>query len=167
MSFIRVYTDKDSTKAGEIDNLNRLHAAFHGTGNYLESLFSEKLVNWCREQIQNDFPPDVWDHYEGARAEADSVHQTLARMTKELKQAEERTQAVIEESKRFAQAGVEEAGRLREVITRQGQDLQDKQEWALKQAGELGMANAEISRLKQQIVELKARLYDLEHPIGS
>lgn len=63
MSMIRF----DPTKMGkkeEIEFLEKLKDSFKASTNYLENLFSDKLVDWASDQIKNDFPCDIMADFE-------------------------------------------------------------------------------------------------------
>lgn len=61
-----VRLENDPTKQQEIEVLHKMYNAFKGSGTYLETMLSEKLIEFAQNQIMNDFPPDIMEHLDGA-----------------------------------------------------------------------------------------------------
>ena len=61
--------DATSGKSEEIAVLEKLVRSYKGTGTYLEGLFSNNLLGWFRNQVQDDFTGDIMDTLEGSHAD--------------------------------------------------------------------------------------------------
>lgn len=57
----------DASKLEEIIWLTNLAEDIHTAeaSSYLASLFTPDLIGWVSNQINNDFPPDLYDYYQG------------------------------------------------------------------------------------------------------
>lgn len=155
MSEIRITVPTTSTtKQEEIETIEKLQKSFAGTGSYLASLFSEKMVAWVAEQIRNDFIPDLYGAFmfteeeagrvgEAARSELRQAEAEIKRLTSELSMAQE---------SRDRQATMKEQYKgLYETTSQQ----------LVEMNGERNQAVADLEAANQKIIELKARLFDL------
>ena len=61
--------DATSGKFEEVAVLEKLVRSYKGTGTYLEGLFSNNLLGWFRNQVQDDFTGDIMDTLEGSHAD--------------------------------------------------------------------------------------------------
>ena len=88
---------KDSSKSDEIECIESVAKAIP-EGTYLKDLFSREFISWVSEQIRNDFPPTLWEHYrtniiltQNTRNQSTTGNQVLQRIKDILeKHADER-----------------------------------------------------------------------------
>ncbi len=148
---------KKASKPEEIAHLQALAGTIE-PGTYLDSLFSGPFMTWVAEQIKNDFPPDLFEYYKQEQVEATSARNGKA-------QAEREAEALRDKLK-MATAAYDQAGATAASTIQNLQAIKHDYEGQIAQlqtrletAREAAAANAED--LNAQIVNLKAKLYDL------
>ena len=153
----------DATKQEEIDFL-KLLANSLSENSYLRGLFSDRLVFWASEQIKNDFPCDVWD------LEVERLMKELNQKIGELTVEQRDNQRLQNDLQREKEANASRA----DAYTRRTEFLEsclksrdDQIEYFNQHVAELTIETADLrSQLAlatQKQLELKARIYDLEH----
>lgn len=146
-----------ATKAEEIAHLQAI-AGTIGSGTYLNSLFSGPFMTWAAEQIKNDFPPDLFEYYKHEEAEALSARNGKAQAEREAKALRDKLSLA---TKAYDQAGATAASTIQnlQAIKHDYEGQIAELQTRLETAREAAAANAE--ELNAQIVNLKAKLYDL------
>lgn len=124
------------TKAQEIAAL-REFAARRDHNSYLAPLFSEKLIGWVENQIRVDAPPDLYGTLAGER--------NLYKQTMGEKQDQVHT--------------LKSEIRLAVGVAQDNARVQDLEISSLKVVADF--AKAFLGEAEQEIVKLKARLYDM------
>lgn len=153
----------DATKQEEIDFL-KLLASSLSENSYLRGLFSDRLIFWVSEQIKNDFPCDVWD-LEVARLMSE-LNQKAGELTLE-KTDNQRLQNDLKREKEASAIHAEAAAHRIEFLDNCLKSRDDQIEYLVQHEAELTSEAADLrSQLAlatQKCLELKARIYDLEH----
>jgi len=162
------------TKAEEIEMLEKIAEQFKGSQTYLEQLFSEKMLAWCRYQIGNDFSCDMAE-------ELRSCEKTITEMSKKDDEHDieiETAQKLIETAQKLIlelrkdveaklQAWRDAQDEIREV-KRQRNDAMVNKNWMeqlIQQEREL--AEEMKKKHELELVYLKAKLFDLNEMIES
>jgi len=139
---------QDLTKAQEIEIINKFYEALP-EGSYLKSIF-KGLPGYCEQQIENDWgisPLETIDHQ---YKEAGEHRAKVAQVEKERDAAlEERNRAQQE-----AKAATEALAAQKDLTENWVKSFKEKQ----LEAHEL---NAKVQDQAQEIIKLKAKLYDL------
>ncbi len=163
---MNIRLEDDPTKAQENDLLMKIYDAFKGSGTYLEMLFSPALVEFARLQILNDFSPQVDEYLTASSSEVEALKAELE-ITKVA--ASGFSKDVVEVKKELALAR-----QAQEIIEGDNEHLKDR----LQSANEAATAYAsdvkelrgvaqeyqlEISRQKEELVKVKALLWDREN----
>lgn len=146
-----------SSKADECAALQDL-AANVPAGTYLKDLFTPELVDWVCHQISvNDFPPDLYGAFEHERtsnnAELTAAKASLSTANAQIESLTKRAESLNET--------IQHQNTRIESLTDQLQASQSRfeQMWDDQEALQRELAEAET-----RIMQLKARLFDLEHP---
>lgn len=134
------------TKETESQFLDDLMGLFKGTDTYLKELFSPDMVIEISNRITNDFPCDLYGSYTEAVAHSNTLEQTI----KEQKDALELLGNVVATL-------TKERDEARGGLTAAQQTISDLKVQVEDQQVDLGVRDF-------RIVELKAKLYDMEHP---
>lgn len=152
------------TKAEEIEMLEKIAEQFKGSQTYLEQLFSEKMLAWCRYQIGNDFSCDMAE-------ELRSCEKTITEMSKkddehdiEIETAQKLILELRKDVEAKLQAWRDAQDEIREV-KRQRNDAMVNKNWMeqlIQQERELAEEMKEL-----ELVYLKAKLFDLNEMIES
>jgi hypothetical protein len=156
---IEIQTENPS-KADEIKVLEKLEGIFKGTDTYLASLFNCHLSGWVEKRIKNDFPPDIFEAYRHREEElqkkaddankAASIFQGEAHAAKRILEEEQKTVKSLSEDLRISED-------LRERETDKVALAHELHEDAVVGLEEL---NRQLEEKDQEIVKLKAALYD-------
>jgi len=142
------------SKAEEIEVLTKIRDAVAGKDLYLVSLFTDDLVAWATKQIQDDVMPDLYAYYQDEIRTADVE---LGNFRKKLAEVEGKAESLQRE--------LDEKAREMKVLWNQLKTVEEardaayeKYEEALATASSIG---AEKALVEEEVVKLKARLYDL------
>ncbi len=159
---IHVEIGGDMAKADEIQLMELLEKAFTNTNTYLQSFFAPALTTWVSGQIKDDFPPDVSGWLIDAKFKAEKqildLQAEVKRLTVSLDLLKDDTQ--------------KRDYRLNDIIaglhTELQQQRQDEEKAMAETLGdlasvkhELNVANGLLAEKKQEIIELKAKLFDM------
>lgn len=159
------------SKEEEAKVLFGLAKKYHGTGTYLESLFTLDLVQWFQRRMADDWSCDWLSEHQSAlrKAEEAETRVSAARLAgeaavntvnRELNEA----QAEIAKLNAYVAGLTNRLARERAISA----ELQQDANRALGKYGETldKMRCVENSLREQQRVnrDLKARLFDIEHP---
>jgi len=152
----------DIPKADEIQLMELLEKSFAGTDTYLVSLFSPALTTWVSGQIRSDFPPDAADWLIGAKFKAE---EKILSLQAEITRLNNTLDFVQRDSKDKISARDEIVEGLRVDLARQKEDDDKAMAETLGDLSvvkhELNVANALLLEKKQEIIELKAKLFDM------
>ena len=155
---------ENASKQEEIDFLHALAGAL-SKDSYLSSLFSDRLVTWATEQIRNDFTCDIWD-LEVSRL-MQELNQKSAELTVEQRD-NQRLQRDVKALKERIDAAGNYAAEQIEFLNKAIINRDDQIAYLTDRNAELATgfndATAKIAERDRKIQELKARIYDLEHP---
>lgn len=150
----------DPSKDEEIDAIVKVVQKFGTAPNgrfYLTSLFTDDLCKWVAQRIRNDFPPDIWGEWMAERA-LNSVE--ARKVTKDLndhKAALAVALEAVEATKRlWADADATNA-RVLEAVRRDRDEATDLYRKYSQMHYE---ADTERKALAEQVIRLKAELYD-------
>ena len=155
------------TKAEEIEMLEKIAEQFKGSQTYLEQLFSEKMLTWCRYQIGNDFSCDMAE-------ELRSCEKTITEMSKKDDEHDieiETAQKLILELRKDVEAKLQAWRDAQDEIRegkRQRNDAMVNKNWMeqlIQQEREL--AEEMKKKHELELVYLKAKLFDLNEMIES
>ena len=157
-------TKANLSKSEEIKIIEALRDAFKGTGNYLEGLFSENLVEYVSRHIRDDEIPDI---HEFAQRQLDAVvedHRQIVNLKSDLRamrqnfenEAGLRTLNCKERDEEIGRLN-EEIGRLNEEIGRLKKEL-DEQYVAARRA--LDRARRRAWQYRQELDKVKLALRD-------
>jgi len=134
---IRIKVEDNMAKAEEIKVVEKLHDAFKGTCSYLTDFFSEGTCNWIKAQIRDDFSCDIFPYI--VEENADEIR------------------SLTEERDKI----VDEVGRMDKQI----KDLRRRENLAkekiIEKQEEIYNLEAKLSKQHNEIIQLKAELYDL------
>ena len=136
-------------KADELAWLKKV-AGLVEEGTYLSSLFTEQLVNWCENQMRNDFPCNLYALLEAARENS--------------RQHESHGKALEADLSSTRQALLKEGQRIEWLKERREEERErNAQLLAAHQhrGDELDKTWDELQAKDDEILHLKARLYDL------
>lgn len=150
-----------TTKAEEIETLRHITVALAGTGSYLESLLSPRLLDYFAENVRNDFDPDVMSTLSNCNDLRDTMAAHMNLMEGEQKRVSKEYQKRLDEANeaiKFAQSTIDMQGkRHNDLLAERSElnqiihDLTEEKEALIVKAG----------RLEDEVVRLKAKLYDL------
>ena len=162
MAEIRLRIEDNPSKAEEVAILKKLADFFSCKvkDTYLGSLFTEGFVNWCATQIGNDFPCDLYSWAkETVNYQTTQLNEELATLRSDLKtltfEAEQKDKKVAELT-----AALDEADKHVESLI----ELRESTKTELSNTcDELREASEQLQIAEGQVVELKAKLYDLLH----
>jgi predicted transcriptional regulator len=146
----------NSSKEEEIQFLKEV-ASMCGSGSYLHSLLSSSLVSWTELQIRNDFSCDVFENWESAERQRDVNANSVKILTQKLADAN----ALVESTKEEHQFYVGAAETTKAMLDTQLEAMTDQWHQALDEKHEFKVLAADRA---EEIIRLKAALYDLEHP---
>jgi len=139
-------------KDQEIQIIEELAYIFRTYPSYIGSLFSADLVQWLTGQIKNDFPCDVMSALNYERAEH-------AETSKQLGEAQVRVGDLGREIKRLGEVADTWESRAKALSLAS----EHKGEALNLACDDVNRLTGENNRLKNELTNLKARLYDLEH----
>ena len=145
---ITIKTD-DPSKAEEMAVMDKLYEIFRGTNTYLSGLFTEEFVAWVQGQIRNDFPPDAYgfgiapqfnEEYENRIRDLTIENEEMAKRLEHQKNAIKILDSDVALLKKELQ--------FSEVDKYAAVEKKDE-------------ARAKAKALEAEVVQLKAKLYDL------
>jgi hypothetical protein len=148
-----------STKEEEIQFLKKVASAA-GDGSYLHSLLSTKLVGWMEDQIHNDFGCDLMGNWELAEEQLTESK----RATRILEQQLEVANNLLKSTEAEYEARVKHAESIQHQLGEQLMDMTNQWHQALDEKHELEVLAQDRA---DEILRLKAALYDAEHPASS
>jgi len=139
---IRLKIEDNMNKAEEIDILEKLRDTYtNHPDNYLATLFSDKFVNWASKRIRNDFPVDSMEYIKAH--EQDDQKEKINKLEERLEEAQ---QGIIE---------------INEVAHNATESTRYYKEEQYKLENIINEKEIKINELKNCIINLKAKLYDL------
>lgn len=145
---ITIKTD-DPSKAEEMAVMDKLYEIFRGTNTYLSGLFTEEFVAWVQGQIRKDFPPDAYgfgiapqfnEEYENRIRDLTIENEEMAKRLEHQKNAIKILDSDVALLKKELQ--------FSEVDKYAAVEKKDE-------------ARAKAKALEAEVVQLKAKLYDL------
>jgi len=162
-------------KAEEIEILNKLHVGFKALGegdSYLGSLFSKKLVDYATVQIQNDVCPDIMDSWAYDQSEASKkifeISTEVASLREAVRIRGERIDTlngIIEKLTAQNEENLQDAERRFQSVVSERAALTEKFMAVCctreEQGDTIETLTAQNEELKYQIVQLKAKMYDM------
>jgi hypothetical protein len=145
-----------STKDDELTTLHKM-AEQAGEQSYLASFFRPELLDWVEQMVKQDFPPDVWEHLLLAQ-----VHnKTMLSDRAAFELGAKAIQAGLQRELKIAQHATDALRILHD-------GAEDRAEKFRRELGEVRtnyiVALRNLNQAEAKLTELKARLYDLEHP---
>lgn len=143
---ISINTD-DPSKAEEKALIEKLFFAFRDTNTYLKDLFTNDFFGWVCNQIDNDFPPDL---YGWGFGDSNSLRAEIEDLKKEIG-ARQFEKVELEESLLLKGEKVE---KLTETVGQLYEDKSDLEDIIDKKADA-------IDALELEVAALKAKIYDL------
>lgn len=151
-----------SSKAEEWQTLMEM-AACAERGSYLESLFSGELLNWVKDQMANDFPCDIMDHLRHASDEVQEAQRLQAKAEAAVKHYE----GTIKDLEGSLARREELMNNQTALIRQRNDEIGDLTQQLLSKDGDYNrlaeLAEDAQNALKDEIIRLKAEIYDLEH----
>ncbi len=149
---LNVRLTADASKEDEVGVMRKLQDGFAGSNLYLADLFTSDLTAWVEQQIRNDFMPDVMEEVKRRNEEAEK---SVAVLNLKMKEAR---------SEEFARVTAAMKPQI-ETAEREARELEEKNEklqFALRESDErLSEREREVFRMKTEITNLKARMFDL------
>jgi len=138
--------ETDPSKAEEIAFIEEV-AESVPDNSYLKMLFTKQFMNWLREQIRNDFYPNLYEFWQQDVSDIENLHLEISRL-------------------KFQ---VEDTNKVLAVKSKALSDLQEVFNTAQEAAGrnydklyyQLEDAEKIVENLKGEIINLKAKLYDM------
>ncbi len=153
----------NTTKAEETEILTHIVDSLKSTasGSFLASLLTPELLKWAAMKIKDDTCPDIYSFYLSAEAHLNEKESEIRRMVTQaaiaaatantdIHRLEEKVEFLQDQLNRFNDT----AANLREKILLKERELNDSFEVQRKM-------EVEADALKQTIIELKAKLYDI------
>ena len=145
-----------SSKEEEIKEFARLVKTYKDTGTYLQSLINDDLLRWFSNQVNDDQSTDLHQAMFYWNKLASESHEQAQELQNELIQTKDTAQAIISEK-------LEEIENLMNTV----KDLKKERD-ELKEANEqdfnaLYDAKRENEKMADEIIHLKAKLYDLQN----
>ncbi len=155
---LTLHVSENMSKAEEIEVLEKLLTNLP-TDSYLYMMFNG-LGPWATQQIENDFGMNVIQTMDELRAEASKaakeVREAKEDLAKETGRFNELVDRVANLQTQLAEEHRAKTGALTKVC-----EIQEEMDRMKKHHGQ------EIAGLEIKIMELKAQVYDLEHPAGA
>ena len=165
---IRMTNDDDQvSKSNQIDMLEELQKFFEGHDLYLSSFFRIELVDWAIQAIENDIAPDIWadrvfrisEHYEVAQ-KLHNLRAANEKLEDEIKTCDDNTdQILINKDERIRGLG-DQLERYQDLIDGYRANVDALNEQLQRHRQTLVNSNLRISTHQQEILELKALLWD-------
>lgn len=147
---------QNMSKTEEIEAIEGLYAQVAGLGLYVTDLFTPGFVAWVSEQIKNDFPPDLYQWYTGAKQDRDNAlakaQNDLANAKREIASAESAITALQDKAK----SDGEKINNLAIAYNNANDDITNLRY-------QMNDAESTIENLQSTVLRLKAHIYDLEH----
>jgi len=136
---IRLNFKEDLSKAKEVEMLEKLFKTCQTfPNNYLASLFTQEFVSWCAWRIKDDFPLDVMEYINyDPESDVEALKSSIAQKSQD------------------AQRLFDDCQKKQQTITEQGIELE-----GLRAELE-ALSNTEADYLREENIQLKARLFDL------
>ena len=144
MARFMIEVEDGMSKEMEAKVLNKLYEAFAGTDTYLEQLFTAPFVSWVNTKIRDDIFPEVIQY-----VNQDRYNEEIDRLAKLVDDAEVTNQAninLIHRLERDVDGLTKENKQYEAAIPDYDSEIAEKR--------------SIIDALEQEIVELKAKLYD-------
>lgn len=154
-----------TSKADEIAILKALLEKVHGTQTYLGSLFTKDFVMWVETAIRDDVSTDMMDHLMACQKEIGDVRATVGRLMQEA-ESDRKVQALAYSTLKSDKENVEAhwkavRDRDEEVIRGLNESVVAWNRKAHDLMVRLDESEKGVERRDREILELKARLYDL------
>ena len=143
----------DSTKVEEIAALVEL-AENVAPGTYLADVFNKTFVDWVSGQIENDFAPNVGEHFRSYEEDLAGANKKIAELAAELDKTKHYWEADAENLHREIDEQAARMNTVHEYLASATNRANSAEEALAKTQDKLASANDEIIRLK-------AKLYDL------
>jgi hypothetical protein len=138
--------NRNLSKQEERDIIQTLQRAFSGTGNYLEQLFSQRLVDWVHGQITWDHGCDLHNDWLYESNVGDRLKKERDDLRKEFDAHKDNTRLVVEQ----LENRIETSGRLIDELANEVADLR-RQNQALVE--DTNKANGLRNQLKMFLME--------------
>jgi polyhydroxyalkanoate synthesis regulator phasin len=144
MARFMIEVEDGMSKEMEAKVLDKLYEAFAGTDTYLEQLFTAPFVSWVNTKIRDDIFPEVMQY----------VHQD--RYNGEI----DRLAKLVDDAEITNQANINLIHRLERDVDGLTKENQQYEAAIPDYDSEIAEKRGIIDGLEQEIVELKAKLYD-------
>jgi len=152
----------DIPKVDEMQLIALLEKAFEGSDTYLASFFTPALTAWVAGQIRSDFPPDVSDWIIDGHYAAEQKNMQLETEINDLRKDNQSLRIRMTEVTEHAQKVVESFKEdLRIQDMQHGERLTEIMDELSAANKELAEARNLLSVKGQEIIELKAKLFDM------
>lgn len=150
----------EDTKAAEIAVIAKLVVSFQGTGLYLESLFTPAFLMWVGEQIKNDFPPDIHS-YLLTDEDRHKYNEQIAMLDTQVTELIRQKDLVTNELARVRDEADKVEVYYKDALARELDEKSHYSRHNAQLAHEINQLHEECSKLQDEVMRLKAHLYDL------
>lgn len=152
--------DTNSTRAEELQGLTKLSSVFK-SGSYLYDFFTPDLFRWIERTIQDDLVPDLMGYVKSAEDEARTWHQKSVDNERRAIAAEKALQDEKQAAIDFEKAAQAQLTRLQEIVEKKNESIDHWSQTAHKNGQRVYELQAELIKAQEEIITLKAKLYDL------
>jgi len=162
-----------STKAEEIDTLDKM-VEVAGEQTYLSSFFSPEMVGWVKNHIIDDFSCNYYEQLAGQESItrkldiANSAYELASKERNELKVKNDelvKQYAMLLSEEAEVERKVDFLENYKEELIERSDDYRKSFEETLAErnglSNQVNTLNSQLDIAVQQIIELKAKLYDL------
>jgi hypothetical protein len=158
---ITITVDPKASKQEEMDILIKLRKSFEGTGCYLEGLFSKALIEWATPRIRDDGSIDVMEELESREQQVIKSEQKGVALLKDQEDTLREKEALIRQLNDHNVVLENEIGHKLAQLMEDKEQYQALEEKLKEERYKTAAQATEITSLKQEIVNLKAKLYDM------
>jgi len=150
MAELRIKLNDSPSKAEEIEALEKIQKFFSNKDTYLKGLFTDDLVSWVSIRIKDDIGPDLYGWLSGEMADFSNAFIERDEAREHLRNKD----ATIAELQSANEILAEKSQEQRNTI----QLLNDECTMIRTEMYDMTEDN---DKRRQEVVELKAKLYDL------
>lgn len=156
----------NASKSEELETLKKAAKLFE-PGTYLHDLFTERFFDWIESSMKNDFPPDIYEVIE--TLQKDSARETSARIQAEnnAAQTEKGLRRAIADIESQVKRSDEESERQCNRLIQTEKDLTEERVTHQATRGQLAAAQRVIECREDEILRLKAKLYDTQNRLNN
>jgi len=157
MMKIQLDIKDNMSKADEIsiiekisDTLKKVDNGSKEPTNYLKCLFNESFIFWVKQQIQNDIFPEVMQYIDGYHIKED-----------ELERANGKIKLLIEDNETLKAENEKLNDKIFDFFQRLGEVNAEHEKEVDEYLHELEQVKQSLEQKEEEIIRLKAKLYDL------